>query len=138
MPFTQWGAKITFGWEYENQNLKILEWYRPERMPMRPWSTYDNDRFNKAWSELTSVNKEARYKQLKQQNFTWDDYIKLPTAPDFLADRLKQEMWEKTYEILNKAGSYPDSVDSLFSQLDQVDRLQQSGQVQRYSRSSVF
>jgi hypothetical protein len=120
LPYTSWAAEISFGWEYEGKNLQVLRWYRPERFPDPPWSVYDGNKLNQAWSSLSQLNKEEKYRQLKQRGLTWADYVKLPDAPAFVADYLKQEIWDPTFEILNKAGSFPNSVDSLFTQLNQV------------------
>jgi hypothetical protein len=116
MPSTRYGGKITFSWEFESSNLKILEWYEPpEELKPPKWA-------------LMSLPKKKEFVRDFQQKHNWGPtyrtnwslFKKNTAAPGYLNSALKQEMTPRIWELTPNLASISDSVDKLFMQLEQV------------------
>ncbi|WP_213806008.1 hypothetical protein [Granulicella sp. dw_53] len=109
MPTTQWGSQITFGWEFEEQTPRILNWYKPTSFKGT----------DQAWIALSKEEKEKSVR-VGQPDFSWNNFVKLGTAPGYLSYRVRQEVFAPTWEIC--CTEYPTTVDALFEQMLTVKR----------------
>jgi hypothetical protein len=103
---TAWGARITFGWELEGSSLDILTWYRPERIDAEPWRNLSRSNFDEKWGQLDQNHREQIYHMVRAAGRNWSHFIKLPTAPDFCAERLQQELLPQTWELTTHPPTY--------------------------------
>ncbi len=109
---TSWGAEITFGWEYEGDisNYNILNWYHPNNLE----TGY--------WSDLPMQTRKTFANDWLASGRHWSAFRKLPGAPAFLCDRVKDEIVHEVFEITNHLDHITHSVPALFQQLEPVVR----------------
>ncbi len=112
MPNTQWGTLITYGWELEGHTDSILNWYRPE--------SYLN---NEQWLKLSQAEKSREAASARRNPGGWSNFVRIQSGrvPPYISDRLRQEVFEPTWEICST--QYPTTVEGLFLQMNAAKRV---------------